>query len=196
LTGGDPVTLEFKGSNERPQIICRFNALATCNSRLTVRLEGDAGAWRRRLIIIEYRQPAPTEVIADLSERILAEEASGVLNWLLDGLDKLRAGNWQLRLTAEQQKLVDDLLNESEAAVVFARECLEADSGASLTLAEAHEAYVRFCLDKGWTAMPRKVFSNSIGDAVAVRYGLTVRNDISDSKGKAQRGWKGVRIRP
>jgi hypothetical protein len=53
LTGGDPVTLEFKGSNERPEILCRFNMVATCNSRLTVHLEGDAEAWRRRLAVIE-----------------------------------------------------------------------------------------------------------------------------------------------
>ena len=195
LTGGDPVTLEFKGSNERPQIVCRFNALMSCNSRLTVRLEGDAGAWRRRLIIIEYRQPAPAEIIADLSERILAKEASGVLNWLLEGLDKLRADNWQLRLDSEHQKLVDDLLNESQAALVFARECLEKSPDGCLTVADAHAAYVDFCLDKGWIAMPRKPFSTMIGDAVAGLYGLTVRNDIPDSDNKNQRGWKGLRKR-
>jgi hypothetical protein len=49
MIGGDPMTMEFKGSNERPEIVCRFNAIVTCNSRLTVRLEGDAEAWRRRL---------------------------------------------------------------------------------------------------------------------------------------------------
>src|SRR5205823_2946119 len=127
LTGGDPVTLEFKGSNERPQIICRFNAVVTCNSRLTVRLEGDAAAWRRRLVIIEFRMPKPETVIADLSERILAEEGPGVLNFLLDGLDKIRAAGWQLVLNDEQQKLVDDLLLESEGDGVFAKECLEKD---------------------------------------------------------------------
>src|SRR5256885_11639088 len=55
------LTLEFKGSNERPEIICRFNAIVTCNSRLTVHLEGDAAAWRRRLGIIEYRKAKRSE---------------------------------------------------------------------------------------------------------------------------------------
>ena len=44
LLGVDPVTFELKGSNERPTIISRFNAIVTCNSRLTVRLEGDTEA--------------------------------------------------------------------------------------------------------------------------------------------------------
>jgi putative DNA primase/helicase len=91
LTGGDPVTLEFKVSNERPEIICRFNAIVTCNSRLKVHLEGDAAAWRRRLAIVEYRNEKPAVVVADLSERILKEEGAGVLNWMLAGLDKIRA---------------------------------------------------------------------------------------------------------
>jgi hypothetical protein len=87
LVGGDPTTFEFKGSNERPNIVCYFNAVISCNSRLIVRLEGDAEAWRRRLVIVPYQHEAPKTVIADLSDRILTNEAPGVLNWMLEGLD-------------------------------------------------------------------------------------------------------------
>lgn len=195
LTGGDPLSLEFKSSNERPEIVCRFNAIATCNSRLTVRLEGDADAWRRRLGIIEYRKPKTEKVIADLSERILAEEGPGVLNWMLDGLEKIAADGWQLKLTAGQQKLVDDLLMESEGDVVFVKECLERDGTESLTVPECYERYVAFCNERGWAAMARKKFSNSVGDTVTRIFGLTVRNDIQDGNGKAQRGWKGIKCK-
>src|SRR4029077_13659759 len=97
LTGYGPMTLEFKRSNESPLISCRFNAIVTCNSRLTVHLEGDTDAWRRRLAIINYKKPKPARVIADLDQLILKNEASGVLNWQLDGLEKVRADGWQLR---------------------------------------------------------------------------------------------------
>src|SRR5439155_8793319 len=60
LVGADPVTLEFKKSNESPLIICRFNTIVTCNSRLTVHLEGDTEAWRRRLAIVDYHQGKPS----------------------------------------------------------------------------------------------------------------------------------------
>jgi P4 family phage/plasmid primase-like protien len=192
LTGGDPVTLEFKGSNERPEITCRFNAIVTCNSRLTVHLEGDADAWRRRLVIIEYRKPKPARVIADLSEQILKDEGPGVLNWMLVGLEKVRADGWQLHLTATQHKLVDDLLLESDADVVFAKECLHKDGTESLQLALCYEAYVNFCTARNWTTIPKKKFSNCIVDTVTRLFGLTLRNDILDEYGKAQRGWKGI----
>ena len=192
LTGGDPVTLEFKGSNERPSIVCRFNAIVTCNSRLTVHLEGDAGAWRRRLAIIEYRKAKPAKAIADLSEQILAKEGPGVLNWMLEGLEKLRADGWELRLTERQQKVVDDLLLESEADVVFARECLRKDEAGSLTVAKCYEAYATFCNDRSWVAMPKKKFSTVIGDTVTREFCLTLRHDIRDAEDKLQRGWKGL----
>src|SRR4029077_8246589 len=82
LVGGDPTTFEFKGSNERPNIVCYFNALISCNSRLVVPLEGDAEAWRRRFVIIDYHKPKPKSVIPKLSDLILENEASGVLNWM------------------------------------------------------------------------------------------------------------------
>jgi len=196
LTGGDPLTLEFKGSNERPQIVCRFNVIVTCNSRLTVRLEGDSAAWRRRLVIIEYKNPKPDSVIADLSERILAEEASGVLNWMLEGLDKLKAAGWQLTLTAAQQKRVDDLLLESEGEVVFAKECLEKDGTESLTAGECYARYVSFCDERGWAAMAKRKFSTAIADTIARLFALTLRNDIHDPQtGKDQRGWKGLKCK-
>jgi hypothetical protein len=76
--------------------------------------------------------------------------------------------------------------------VFFARESLQKDGTESLTVAQCYDAYVNFCNDRGWTPMARKRFSSSIGDTVAREFGLTLRNDIRDANGKAQRGWKGL----
>ena len=195
LSGGDPVTLEFKNSNETPGIVCQFNIVVTCNSRLTVHLEGDTGAWRRRLAIIEYRKQKPEKVIADLSEQILAREASGVLNWMLAGLEKISADGWQLHLTEAQQKLVDDLLLESESHTVFVRESLVRDNDAQLTVADCYTGYVEFCNERGWRALTRNKFGAAIGDGIVHQFGLTTRHDVADGNGKPQRGWKGIRLR-
>ena len=193
LTGYDPVTLEFKNSNESPFIICKFNVIVTCNSRLTVQLEGDTEAWRRRLAIIEYHKGKPDRVIADLDKKILNNEASGVLNWMLAGLDKLRADGWQLHLNRQQQERVDNLLLESEGHAVFARECLARDADGQLTVPDCFSAYVEFCNHHGWTALTKNKFGSLIGDVVVRQFGITARNDIRDGSGKSQRGWKGIR---
>lgn len=195
LTGGDPMTLEFKKSNESPSVICKFNAIVTCNSRLTVHLEGDTDAWRRRLVIIGYENPPPKTVIAELSEQILATEKSGVLNWMLDGLKKLSEDGWQLHLTARQQKRVDGLLLESEGHVIFARDALYPAAGKQLTVDDCYTAYVRFCTERGWIILPRNKFSSLIGDAVARTYGLPLRHDIAATPlHPQQRGWKGLEV--
>ncbi len=195
LTGYDPVTLEFKNSNESPSIICRFNVIATCNSRLTVRLEGDTHAWRRRLAIIEYHKPKPRQVIADLDRQILQNEGSGVLNWMLEGLNKLRADGWQLQLTSQQQAAVDNLLLQSQGHAVFARECLMRARGQGLTIPDCFAAYVQFCSERGWTALTKNKFGSEIRDVIVRQFGVTTRNDIPDDLGKPQRGWRGLALR-
>jgi putative DNA primase/helicase len=195
LTGYDPVTLEFKNSNEIPFIICKFNVIVSCNSRLTVHLEGDTEAWRRRLRIIEYSNPPPAKVIADLNTQILTTEGSAVLNWMLDGLDKLRADDWQLHQTTEQKERVDNLLLESDGQTVFVREGLVKDANAQLTNAACLTAYVEFCTEHDWTPLSKTKFGARIFDAIAREYGIASRNDIPDATGKDQRGWKGIRLR-
>lgn len=194
LTGADPIALEFKNSNESPVIVCKFNVIVTCNSRLAIHLEGDTDAWRRRLAIIEYRKPKPANVIADLDKRILANEASGVLNFCLEGLDKLKSEGWQLRLSTRQNEMVGNLLLESESHTVFARECLVREAGKEITVAECYAEYVRFCSDRGWAAIPRQKFGPLVEDEVVRRHGITPRNDVLDASLKQQRGWKGIRL--
>lgn len=194
LTSGDPVTVEFKNSNEAPVMTCRLNVLATSNSRLTVRLEGDVDAWRRRLAIIEYRRPKPETVVADLDRQILEQEAAGVLLWMLAGLERLRADGWQLRLNARQQTIVDNLLLESDSLAVFAREGLRRDPSEQLTAADGFAAYVEFCTEHGWAAVPKNKFTSGISDVVVRLFGLTMRHDVPDARGKLQRGWKGLMI--
>lgn len=194
LTGYDPITLEFKRSNESPLIVCKFNVIVTCNSRLTVHLEGDTEAWRRRLAIVDYHKAKPTKVIADLDRQILATEPSGVLNWMIEGLDKIRADGWQLHLSSGQQKTVDNLLLESDGHNLFVREALTRADGGQLTVQDCFAAYVEFCTARGWTSQTRNKFAQSIGDAVARTFGITVRHDIKDDNGKAQRGWNGLQL--
>jgi putative DNA primase/helicase len=192
LTGGDPVTIERKNSNATIDIVCQFNVIATCNSHLHVRLEGDAAAWRRRLRIIEYRNSPPREVIANLSELILRQEGSGVFNWMLEGLDKIRADGWQLQSNEGQKQIVDDLLLESESYRHFARECLVEGAMYRLTVTACYEKYVKYCSNRGWTALSRRNFGGNIEGVVLQQFGIALRHDVMGLDGKPQRGWMGL----
>jgi|GEM_PF-559488 len=192
LTGGDPSNVEFKNSNETPDLVCKFNVICTSNSRLTVHLEGDHEAWRRRLRIVVYNKPKTNKVIPDFDKIILRDEGAGVLNWMLDGLDKARADGWQLNQTSSQQAMVDNLLLESDSCAVFVREQLRREPSGSLLLSDCFEEYVKFCTSRSWSPLTKNKFGNVVSEAIVRRFGITQRNNIPDRHGKHQRGWSGV----
>jgi putative DNA primase/helicase len=63
LVGGDPLNAERKCSNQDFPFFGDLNVLITSNARLLVRLEGDVGAWLRRLVIIVYNGTPPAKRI-------------------------------------------------------------------------------------------------------------------------------------
>ena len=90
LVGGDPISAEGKGLNGDFQMFGTFNIVVTCNSRLRLRLEGDAGAWRRRLLVVRYEKPAPAKRVLDFDHVLLRDEGSGILRWAMAGFVKLQ----------------------------------------------------------------------------------------------------------
>ena len=195
LTGGDPITVELKGSMAAPSLTCEFNIIVTSNSRLVVHLEGDVEAWQRRLVIIRYEKPKPANAIPDLDKKIFENEASGVLNWMLDGFYALRSANWQLALSRSQKARVDELLLESDSVNVFYRECCIADTLAEgMSVTDAFGAYADFCMDKGWNAVDRYRFGRECAEVVQRLFRLATRHDIKGQDDKRQKGWKGLRL--
>jgi P4 family phage/plasmid primase-like protien len=85
LVGHDLVSAEKKNSNGEFQLRGEFGVAISCNSRMKVKLDGDVEAWRRRLIIVSYEKPKPKERILDFAKKLLDEEASGILRWMVEG---------------------------------------------------------------------------------------------------------------
>ena len=89
LVGGDSLECEIKGSNFRYQIEGRFNILISSNSCLKLSINSDRSAWERRLVVIRFERPYTGKKIADIHILLLDEEGPGVLNWILEGAQKL-----------------------------------------------------------------------------------------------------------
>jgi len=115
---------------------------------------------------------------------------------MLDGLYALRAANWQLALTDRQKTRVDELLLESDSVTVFfAERCIADMLAPGLTVTETFGAYCDFCMDRGWNPVDRFRFGREAPDAVQRSFRLVTRHDIKGGDGKAQRGWKTLRMR-
>lgn len=195
FVGGDPMTAEGKQSNTTFDIKGCYNVLITSNSRLVIHLDGDAGAWKRRLTIIRFENPPTSHRIADFGEVLMAEEGPGILNWALEGFRKsqqeaLETGD--VILTPEQHARVDKLLAESDSVRFFIQRCTARGDG-DATSGELAEAYYAFCKASAWIPQPQKVFERSLGDAILEAHGISQSHDIHRDS-KARNGWRHLLI--
>ena len=197
LVGGDPLSAEGKGSNENFPMRGTFVVLITCNSRLRIRLEGDVGAWRRRMLIIRYERPPPKKRILDFDKILIREEGAGILRWALAGFVKLMGEfkeSGDFMLSDAQRTRVDALLDESDSLRRFVESEVVREEGASVTVTEAIHAYAEFCATKGWNPLPITVIERQLPDLMLGIHQATKSQSIP-REGRSQRGFRRVRLK-
>jgi P4 family phage/plasmid primase-like protien len=197
LVGGDRLEGEIKGGNLPVTIRGEFNSIITSNSRLCVRLDGDAAAWRRRILIIDFDQKPVEKRIPFFAARLLEEEGSGILRWMIDGavamLDDL-ARFGAVQLSQQQTKRIEDLLAESDSIRAFVRDCIvPGDSLSTITVTELTAAYFDYCDSRGWEARSRHRFETAAADVMMEIHRASKRNDIRRDE-KNQRGYSCVQL--
>jgi len=197
LVGGDPLNPEAKGSNGGFDMLGTFNLVVTCNSRLKIRLEDDADAWRRRLLIVRYERPPVAKRIPDFDKVLLREEGSGILRWGIEGFVKLQAElaeRGDFKLTPAQQERIDSLLQESDSLRMFVRTRVERSDGDNVTTSELVQAYVVFCSDQGWNPLPATIAERKAPDLMLEHWQAPKSNSLGGESGKSSRGWRNVRL--
>ena len=198
LVGGDWFDAEQKGGTGCFQFQGIFNVLITSNTRLRVRLQGDVGAWKRRLNIVRYEAPAPKRKIPDFGAYLIKTEGSGILNWALLGaqmvMNEIPDDGGDFHLTQRQRDIVDSLLAESESLQHFLRECVIQDSRHDLTVEELIKSYAAYCPEKKWRPIPITEVQSKMEGLMLELFGVTKRHDIK-REGKTQRGFSRVKFR-
>jgi phage/plasmid-associated DNA primase len=211
LVGGDQLEAELKCSNEHFYIYGTFNLLISANTRLRLQLQGDRGAWGRRLTLVRYEQPYIGQRIPEIARRLIEGEGPGILNWCLQGLELLFQDIrivGDIILSDRQKKLVEDLLSESDSLGFFIKDYVISDftkppgsngkNGAasySVTFDEITDRYIEYCRDKGWNPLPATRIKEQLPDLMIRQFGVAEAHSIKRG-GKEQRGFRNVRILP
>jgi putative DNA primase/helicase len=198
LVGGDWFDAEQKGGTGSFQFQGKFNILMTSNARLRVRLQGDVGAWRRRLLIVRYEADKPPKEIGDFPDMLLREEGSGILNWALEGLALLFediAATGNIRLTDRQRGMVDSLLAESDSLRHFLGSRVLSAPGSDLTSDEIVRAYAHYCPEMGWEALAETVIARQLPSLMLELFRTTKSHDIQ-REGRNRRGFRDVAFKP
>ncbi len=194
LIGGDWFDAEQKGGTASFPIQGNFCVLITSNSRLRVKLDGDTGAWRRRLLIVRFEGPAPEKIIPGLKDILIREEGSGILNWALQGLKMVLKdieAYGDIQLSETQKKTVEGLLAENDSLRYFLMEKVVHDPDADLSTTEIIEAYAEYCPLKGWNPKPITIIQRELQSLVLELFATSKSNSIKRD-GKSTRGFRRV----
>jgi phage/plasmid-associated DNA primase len=194
LVGGDWFDAEQKNGTGSFPFQGNFCAIVTSNTRLRVRLCGDVGAWRRRLLIVRYEAPPPKKKIPDFGERLAREEGSGILNFAIAGLGMLLRDideTGDIALTERQRTIIDRLLAESDSLRFFLQEAVGEAEDWDVSVNEIVEAYAAFCPEKGWNPLPITEVHRSLEGLMLELFRVTKSHSIKRA-GKSVRGFFGV----
>jgi len=198
LVGGDWFDAEQKGGTGSFQMQGNFNVLITSNARLRVRLQGDLGAWRRRINIVRYEAPPPPKIIYDFGSFLVRTEGSGILNWALMGaqkvLNEIPEAGGDFILTERQRGIVDSLLAESDSLRNFLQARVVADAEGDLTVTEIVEAYAAYCPERKWQALPITEIQRQLEGLMLDLFGVSKAHGVEREE-KTQRGFRGVKFR-
>jgi len=145
IVGGDPIKAEQKYEDPfmfEPTAKHAFSANQLPDA------EVDDEAFFRRILLVPFPDTVPRgERDPQLDEKLEAE-LPGVLNWALDGLQRLlKQGRFTAdRTPAETQRTWERWGNSVDR---FRETCLEEAEGNALPKGDLYSAYVAFCADEG-----------------------------------------------
>jgi P4 family phage/plasmid primase-like protien len=196
LVGGDLLQAEIKYNPTKQLIRGNYHVVIASNNRLRIALDGDEEAWRRRLLIVDFENEKPERLIPNFAEKLVAEEGSGILNWLIEGalayrkeMDKRGA----LALTEKQQQRVATLLHDSDSVLSFMERCVVKNEDADVSGEELLLGYHDQCRKNRWTPVSGHAFQTRLPDLLCQRFMVCRRNDLIRG-GKAVRGYKGLAL--
>ena len=197
LVGGDLLQAEIKYNPTKQMLRGNFHVVIASNTNLRIALDGDAAAWHRRLLVVDFDREKPAKPISNYADQLVAYEASGILNWLVEGAMKFKAdmkATGKIGQGAEQVKRVDSLLYDSDSVDSFIEQRLELNKKADVSGEELLLDYHATCNRLNWRAVSGQEFMRRVPDLICQKFLIHRRNDIIREKGSV-RGYKGLALR-
>ena len=152
IVGGDAITVEEKG---KPPMTVRLATRLLFASNTMLR-SGDqtTGNYRRWLIIPFEKQFLGDDADPFLQDKI-DQELSGILNWCLEGLQRLLK---QGKFSYDGQEMIDRMMYENDSVVAHVQDCCILDENATVAAKVLYENYKQYCEEAGLRKVSMKAY--------------------------------------
>ncbi|MBB6622178.1 hypothetical protein H7E67_01925 [Clostridium gasigenes] len=148
ITGGDKVTVEFKGKDRISYKYPGVYAFA-CNE-LPVLIAEKGEAIHNRLNIIRCDKVVESKVVG-LVEQIVEKESDYIFQWALEGIKRLRANNWTLSPCKNMEDVKKEYKALSDSLFEFILEVYDVTGSMNdrASFKDFKEKYIDHCIEEG-----------------------------------------------
>ena len=184
IVSGDPIKVEEK---RQPTFTIEPTAKHMYAANQLPDAAVDDDAFYRRILLVAFPTTIPREKRDPMLPGKLREELPGVLNWALDGLDRLLE---QGGFTGDRRPHETRDTWESWGSSIgkFKSAAIEKDPTGRVPKSKVYNAYLRFCRDRGIPAVSsQQKFTSDFTDG-------DIRNDRATIDGKRQRVFTGIEV--
>jgi len=156
-TGGDPIEAELKGANKPLNFIWGGKHWFDVNEMPNTEGDADTDAFYNRLVMVTFPIQVPkTRIDKNLPLR-LALEGSGILNWMLDGLDRLESqGGFSDSTSIDEIR--DHYKRNADNIYSFVKDRCYLREGEYVEKIESYRKYVQYCIEKGYSQKGKTKF--------------------------------------
>ena len=192
LISGEQVTIDIK---HKPQFTFRPQAKFVFSVNMLPRVDDTSTATERRILAVQflnnYRDNPNYELRSSVG--LLAQELSGILNWMIEGAIDL-AENKKFVTTQEQIKMLDEYREENSSVEGFLSQCISLNEFTSISVPALYEEYKIWSLSDGG----RKVKANITFTKEVKAYGAKGKRFTYEprSSGSSEARFIGIELSP
>jgi len=190
ITGEDELDAEIKNNQETLKFT-NVGKVTVFGNRFP-KVNDDTDGFYDRVQILEFpNHIAEADRVDNLEQTWLSNpaERSGILNWMLQGLQRLIA-NGHFTTSKTQQEKVLELKKVSDPFAAFVQEQCEFKQELQMAKAEMYRIFKDYCESIGVEPLTEKAFTQKMSKQPRVKQ-LSTR-----VFGKAERIWRGISAKP
>lgn len=160
LASGEEITVDRKFKHP---FVFKSNCKHIYSLNSLPRVSDKTDAFFRRVITIPFNfQIAPDKRILQLGRILSQDEASGILNWMLDGYYRLKSNQWRFTRSAQSEAIATEYRRDNNNVLNFIDECCEFGKDYVVTHQDSYKRYQEWCRESGVQPIKRNNFLNEI----------------------------------
>ena len=203
--GHDQMSFSKKHLNETSEHSGLFTIVIMTNSELRFYSDGEGVEITDRLTPIVFDRKIEHRDL-QMGKKLQGEnERSAILNWLIEGAERLIRNNWEIELSEEQIKIRNRMVKATKGVELFVRDHVEISFGEYFLTAEAYDVYMELVEKEGFKPLTENEFSKALSTQIQKKPGIKKDNNLpakktpmmmggATPKKQTARGYKGARL--